>query len=118
MGYQEEISAELNGEARGLADNLQLFQANATIYNGEDGYLVTARGNPFGNVVRQGEKVVLHSATGVDFFEPMLKEISENNTWKKPISRSFYEKYKLPHGKDGVLFLSIRLGTTVLWLPR
>jgi hypothetical protein len=82
LGYQEEFGSDIDGEARGLTNNLLLFQANATIYDKADGYLLTARGNPFGNVVMEGEKVILHSATGVDFFVPLLKEISISNTWK------------------------------------
>jgi hypothetical protein len=82
LGYQEEFENELEGEGRGLTSSLLLFQANATIYDKVDGYLLSARGNPFGNVVLQGDKVVLHSATGVDFFVPLLKDISESDTWK------------------------------------
>jgi hypothetical protein len=82
LGYQEEFGDELLGEARGLTTSLLLFQAKATIYDKEDGYLLTARGNPFGNVVLKGETVMVYSATGIDFQVPLLKEISENDNWK------------------------------------
>ena len=54
----------------------------ATLYPKQDGFLKTARGNPFGNVVKAGDKVILHSATGNDFEVPVLKTINENDTWK------------------------------------
>lgn len=82
LGYQEEFGRDLPDEPRGTTDSLLPFQAMATIYDKEDGYLLTARGNPFGNVVLRGDKVVLHSATGVDFFVPLLRNIKEENTWK------------------------------------
>ena len=54
----------------------------ATVYEGEDGYLLTARGNPYGNVVKRGEKVILHSASGLDFEVPVLKQIWLDEAWK------------------------------------
>ncbi len=55
--------------------------AFATVYDKDDGYLLTARGNPFGNVVKKGKKVILHSATGQDFEVPILKQIKLDGTW-------------------------------------
>ena len=52
------------------------------MYDAEDGYLLTARGNPFGNVVKKGSKVIIHSASGLDFGVPVLKQISLDGTWK------------------------------------
>ncbi|MFV2061528.1 MAG: cytochrome C, partial [Gammaproteobacteria bacterium] len=57
---------------------------SATLYDKKDGYLLTTRGNPFGNVVKDGDKVILHSATGNDFEIPVLKTIAKNNSWKSP----------------------------------
>ncbi len=82
LGYGEEFQQELKGEARGLSDALlKETAAFATIYDKGDGYLKTARGNPYGNVVKKGNKVMLHSATGNDFEVPVLKQIKEDNTW-------------------------------------
>lgn len=53
-----------------------------TEYDPQDGYLLTARGNPYGNVVRKGNKVILHSASGLDFEVPVLKQLSETDGWK------------------------------------
>jgi len=82
LGYGEEFEKELPAEPRGTTTQLLPFQSFGTVYPPEDGYLLTARGNPFGNVVRKGDRVILHSATGVDFEVPLLKRIKETNAWK------------------------------------
>ncbi len=85
LGFSEEFGRELASTARGLADqSLPETAAFATQYDKRDGYLLTARGNPFGNVVKDGEKVVLHSATGTDFMVPILKKIAQAKAWKSP----------------------------------
>lgn len=73
---------------RGLADkSMPVTEAYATTYPKKDGYLLSARGNPYGNVVKNGNKVVLHSATGKTLNVPILKDIEKNNTWKNPEGR-------------------------------
>ncbi|NDR56776.1 cytochrome C [Aliiruegeria sabulilitoris] len=84
LGYGEEFQQEIASDARGLADDLTDEQYFAEVYDAEDGYLLTARGNPFGNVVKKGSKVILHSASGVDFEIPVLKQIAMDGTWKSP----------------------------------
>jgi hypothetical protein len=87
LGYQEEFGRQLDEDARGLTDQLLEIQGFGTFYDAEDGFLLTARGNPFGNVVRRGEAVVLHSDGGLDFEVPMLKQISADGTWKSESSQ-------------------------------
>ena len=82
LGYGEEFQAELSGEARGLATKLPPFMGFGTTYPAADGYLLTARGNPFGNVVKKGKKVIMHSASGLDFEVPVLKQIKLDDAWK------------------------------------
>jgi hypothetical protein len=83
LGYGEEFNKELTGGPRGLSETLQTeTQAYATTYEKKDGYLKTTRGNPFGNVVKDGNKVMLHSATGNDFEIPILKQIKDDDSWK------------------------------------
>jgi hypothetical protein len=84
LGYGEEFGQKLSNESRGTTNNLLPFQAMAQTYPREAGYLLTARGNPFGNLVRRGNQVVLHSATGKDFFVPLLKERQLTKGWKSP----------------------------------
>ncbi len=84
LGYGEEHQADIGDAPRGLTDELTEEQFFAQIYEPEDGYLLTARGNPFGNVVKKGSKVFLHSASGLDFEIPVLKQIAQDGTWKSP----------------------------------
>ena len=85
LGHGEEFDKPLTGKARGLsASLLNETSSFATTYDKKDGYLKTARGNPFGNVVKDGKKVILHSATGVDFETPLLKQMKIDNNWKSP----------------------------------
>ncbi len=83
LGYSEEFGKQLPQTPRGLSKTpLAETETFATKYDPKDGYLLTARGNPFGNVVKDGDKVILHSATGIDFLVPVLKDIKAKGTWK------------------------------------
>ncbi len=85
LGYSEEFGKALPDEPRGLSDTLlPETQAFATAYPAKDGYLLSTRGNPLGNVVKDGDKVILHSATGLDFQVPLLKQLAQDNAWKSP----------------------------------
>ena len=85
LGQGDEFGRKLPDKPRGLADQpLPETAAFGTLYPKEDGYLLTARGNPFGNVVKKGNKVIVHSASGSDFEVPVLKAINESNTWSSP----------------------------------
>ncbi len=84
LGHGEEHAQELSDEPRGLTDELPDYMLFATQYEPQDGYLLTARGNPYGNVVKKGKRVILHSATGLDFEVPVLKQLKLDDTWKSP----------------------------------
>jgi len=85
LGYGDEFSKDLTDvPARGVAEEpIKVTKKFGITYPKEDGYLITARGNAFGNVVRKGNKVIVHSDGGHDFEAPTLKELAENNAWKK-----------------------------------
>ena len=84
LGHGEEFGRSLPQTPRGVGAAPSPESAFGTVYEREDGYLLTARGNPFGNVIRRGDQVILHSATGLDFAVPVLKELSENDSWETP----------------------------------
>lgn len=87
LGYGDEFGKKLDwNEARGWADEpLEVTRKFGMVYPKEDGYLLSTRGNPLGNVVRKGNKVIVHSDTGHDFEAPTLKELTENGQWKHPV---------------------------------
>jgi CDGSH-type Zn-finger protein len=84
LGWGDEFGRDFSKQtARGVTDTLLENQSKfGTAYPAKDGYLLTARGNPFGNVVREGDKVVVHSAGGLDFEVPTLKSINIQNKWQ------------------------------------
>ena len=85
LGHGEEFGKQISDKPRGLSDAPPPESAAwGTLYDKRDGYLVTARGNAFGNVVKDGKKVILHSATGNDFEVPVLKQLHDDNAWKSP----------------------------------
>lgn len=87
LGYGDEFGKKLNmNDARGLADEpLEVTKKFGMVYPKEDGYLLSARGNALGNVVRRGNKVIVHSDSGHDFEAPTLKELAETNGWKNAV---------------------------------
>ena len=82
IGFGEEFQKPINDKPRGTVTSLPAFMQMGTVYPAQDGYLLTARGNPFGNVVRKGDKVIVHSASGLDFESPVLKTINDTDSWK------------------------------------
>ncbi len=72
LGYGDEFGRKLGSKPRGVATTLLPFQKKGTVYPPEDGYLLSARGNPLGNVVRKGDEVIVHTAGGRDLkLEPL-----------------------------------------------
>ncbi len=85
LGWGDEFGNEIDSTGRGLATELLDTHARfSTAYEAKDGYLLTTRGNPFNNVVREGDKVVVHSASGLDFQVPTLKSLARANKWRNP----------------------------------
>lgn len=93
LGYSDNLFAlkdikdkkirALLDKPRGLSKTpMEVTSLFATVYAPKDGYLLSARGNPLGNVIKDGKKVILHSATGRDLVVPVLKDIELNNKWK------------------------------------
>ncbi|GAB6052982.1 selenite/tellurite reduction operon c-type cytochrome ExtM [Magnetospira thiophila] len=87
IGRGEEFGEATAEEGRGLTKELPKFMMDGTVYEPEDGYLLTARGNPLGNVVKRGDEVWLHSATGLDFRVPVLKEIDKKASYKSTMAK-------------------------------
>ncbi|BHH84877.1 cytochrome C [Desulforhopalus sp. 52FAK] len=85
VGYGDEFGKDLNKDGRGVAtERLIPGRQFGFPYEAEDGFILTARGNPFGNVIKRENKVIVHSATGNDFEVPVLKGLRDENKWKDP----------------------------------
>ena len=74
LGFMDEFAdAPASGPPRGTAKELPGALAMGRAYAPEGGYLLTARGNPFPEVVRRGEQVIVHTAAGKDLALTPLK---------------------------------------------
>ncbi len=74
LGFMDEF-AEIpaSGPPRGTADAPLPHTLKGTVFDKRDGYLLTARGNPYENVVRVGNEVIVHTAAGKDITMKPLK---------------------------------------------
>ncbi len=74
LGFMDEFGqTPKTGEPRGVARELPWRLQQGTEYPVGDGYLITARGNPFPEVIRSGNQVVVHTAGGKDLDLKPLK---------------------------------------------
>jgi hypothetical protein len=84
LGYGEEFDLERSDEARGTGTELLIQQKKfGTTYEMEDGYVLTARGNPFGNVIRRQNDVIVQTAGGQEFKVPVLKNVVNEKGWDR-----------------------------------
>ncbi len=74
LGFMDEFeSPPMTGEPRGVAQDVPSPTEHGTEYASNDGYLISARGNPFPEVVRKGNLVLVHTAGGKDLELKPLK---------------------------------------------
>jgi hypothetical protein len=52
-----------------------------------DGLLLTSRGNPFGNVLRDGDQVLLYSVSGEVHEVTLLKSLVQERSWRSELSK-------------------------------
>ncbi len=77
LGYGDEFDTlPAQGGPRGTASGLPDYLKKGTFYDPAGGYLITARGNPFSNVVRTGDSVLVHLASGKDLVLEPLKKLT------------------------------------------
>jgi len=84
IGYGEKFGIKIPKGDRGLAQKLPAWMEFGMVYPKQGGYLLSARGNPLGNVVKiKGkDKVIAHLASGKDIEVPLLKYKAVNKKWK------------------------------------
>ena len=101
IGYGDEFGKKLNmDQPRGVADQpLKVTQDFGIVYPRKDGYILSSRGNPLGNVVRSGNKVIVHSDGGHDFEVPVLKDINATSQWQHP-DKAITAMVRIPQHMD------------------
>ncbi len=84
LGYSDEFSKKpASGAPRGVSQTIPEYLKKGTTYPKRDGYLITARGNPYKNVVRNGNDVIVHLASGKDLHLTPLKKLKQQNKLSK-----------------------------------
>jgi len=79
IGYSDEFSTkEKTGKARGVATTVKDYLKQGYVPAPEDGYILTARGNPLPKAVRKGNKIIMYLASGKDIEMKPLKLLKEN----------------------------------------
>ena len=85
IGYGDEFDGKVpaKGNPRGVAKKIPDYIKMGITYPAKDGYLLTARGNPIGNVVKDGDEVIVHTAGGKDLRLKPLKKLKKEGKLKK-----------------------------------
>ncbi|TWT81866.1 hypothetical protein CA13_33200 [Planctomycetes bacterium CA13] len=78
LGFMDEFEeSPATGEMRGVTNKLLPHTLQGSELEPLDGYLLTARGNPYENVVRDGDEVIVYTAAGADIRMKPLKKLIE-----------------------------------------
>jgi hypothetical protein len=85
IGFMDEFAMQsAEGEPRGLAQQQLPHTWAGTAHEKKDGFLLTARGNPYENVVRDGNEVIVYTAEGADLrLKPLKKLVKEKAISKR-----------------------------------
>jgi hypothetical protein len=76
LGFMDEFAmTPADSAARGVANKQLPFTTQGSSFEVRDGFLLTARGNPYENVVRDGDEVIVHTAAGKDIRMKPLKKL-------------------------------------------
>ncbi len=79
LGYGDEFATRpAQGKPRGVAQSLADYLKKGTVYPKKEGYLLTARGNPYKNVVKKGDEVLVYLASGKTLTLTPLKKLKES----------------------------------------
>ena len=78
VGYGDEFDTRpARGAPRGVTQTLAKYLKKGTTFDKKDGYLLTARGNPYKNVVKEGDDVRVYLAGGKSILLAPLKKLKE-----------------------------------------
>jgi len=77
LGYGDENEpGAMVGEPRGVAQAVPQHLRKGLVQPPRDGYLLSTRGNPMPEIVRSGQRVVVHTAGGKDLpLEPLKRKV-------------------------------------------
>lgn len=78
LGFMDEFAeAPMVGAARGVIDQPLPHTLQGAPVEPQDGFLLTARGNPYENVVKVGNEIIVYTAAGKDIRMKPLKLLAD-----------------------------------------
>ena len=78
LGHMDEFQeSPASGSPRGTTSEPLPHTLQGSPVDPRDGFLLTARGNPYENVVRDGNEIIVHTAAGKDIRMQPLKQLIE-----------------------------------------
>ncbi|WP_373003936.1 multiheme c-type cytochrome [Sulfurimonas sp.] len=84
IGYSDEFNTTVaTGKGRGVASSVAEYLKQGYVPEPEDGYILTARGNPLPKAVKKGNKIIMHLASGKDIELKPLKLLKEKKALSK-----------------------------------
>ncbi|WP_294961587.1 multiheme c-type cytochrome [Sulfurimonas sp.] len=84
IGYSDEFNTTAaTGEARGTAKSVADYLKQGYVAEPEDGYILSARGNPLPKTVKKGNKIIMHLASGKDIELKPLKLLKDTKALSK-----------------------------------
>jgi len=84
LGYSDEFNTTVaSGEARGTTQSVAEYLKKGSVSDVNDGYILTARGNPFTHATKVGDNIKIELASGKDIILTPLKKLKESNKLSK-----------------------------------
>ena len=84
LGFSDEFNTtSASGDGRGVAKDVAKYLKQGYVAEKEDGYILTARGNPFPKAVKKGDKIIMHLASGKDIELKPLKLLKKEEKLSK-----------------------------------
>lgn len=84
LGYSDEFNATREvGEPRGVTQTLSKYLKQGYVPQKEDGYVLSARGNPLPKAVKKGKEILIHLSSGKDITLKPLKLLKEEKALSK-----------------------------------
>ncbi len=118
IGFMDEFAeVPASGEPRGTVNEALPHTLQGSPVDAQDGFLLTARGNPFENVVRDGDEIIVLHRGRTRLANEAAEEVGRRERGQRARHRRDERGHQASRA-DGVLHLSRQLDAAVLWLPR
>jgi hypothetical protein len=84
LGYSDEFETKpKSGKARGVTKTMAEYLKKGSVNAADDGYLLSARGNPLIHATKKGDEVIMHLASGKDVVLKPLKLLKKQEKLSK-----------------------------------